>query len=551
MSVTNMITLCVIALCMTTLWLCYFSRKGRGGSLTLPLLYVGSVILFIPILYMPEGNSVAYWRISGLIGGLLFLFSCSQVRYTRRVMYLVFVSLLLLAALQAFLALQQLFIPGQAWVPLYGRRVYGWFFQPNVLASFVATGLALALMLLILPGFALTRDYFERARQACLLILLGIFSALLVWMQSRTGWLGASIVILLFMWQFARWFPQSCLLAGMGILTGLSVGVGVLMLSGEAVAPLNHEHSNLARWSMLKDSLAMVREKPWLGWGYGSFEYGFQHFRINQTSPTEITEITRHPHNEILLWVVEGGLAALAGILIILFGLLRVVRQALRHDRQALNLGQRMAGMATALSIALIPIAVHTQLEYPFYQSGLHFAVFMLLLAMANRIGGGVMVRRPLSPVAYRVTVGAMPIMMLGVTIIMGFALNGRLVLEKVEKFGMEDVVPLQEMPALSRWLNHDRVVFDEQVNALLSYNRTGDERLLEHYSQWAQAYLTRRIDKNVYASLIQILIHQEQLVAAEQYRRDGARFFPRDPRFIRGTEKAVVVQQPKNKEVS
>ncbi|WP_455872368.1 O-antigen ligase family protein [Serratia proteamaculans] len=75
----------------------------------------------------------------------------------------------------------------------------------------------------------------------------------------------------------------------------------------------SHTGSNHVRYTMLRDTLAMIAEKPLLGWGYGGFEYSFHHFRINQTPPTVVTEIARHPHNELLLWWVEGGRGRTAG----------------------------------------------------------------------------------------------------------------------------------------------------------------------------------------------------------------------------------------------
>ncbi|ETX44493.1 hypothetical protein P805_01830 [Serratia marcescens BIDMC 44] len=461
------------------------------------------------------------------------MFACFQVPYTCRVIYWVLGGGVSLVVVHVVIALQQLFAPSWEWVPLHGARVYGGFYQPNVLASFIATGLALALMLFLLPGFVLARAQYERCRQAGLVMLLVVFCALLVWGQSRAGQLGGLAVAILFLWRFGRVFSRGCAVAAGAMLFGVLLGWGVMLSGDSLVVAIIHEHSNQARWTMFRDTLAMIAEKPLLGWGYGSFEYNFQHFRINQTPPTVVTEIARHPHNEILLWWVEGGVVGLAGMVLIVLGGIRVVRQCVRHDHVAVAAGLRRAGVPTALCIALVPMTIHTQLEFPFYLSTQHFAMFLLLLAMADRLSGGAMVRRPLPPVASVVLAGAMPALALGVAVIAGFAFKGSQVIAEVERFGMEDVTPLKEMPALSRWWHLERVVFDEQVNALLTYNHTGDEQLLEDYSQWAQRYLQRRIDKNVYASLIQILRHQEQDLVAEQYRRDAVRLFPKDRRFV------------------
>ncbi|AYM91977.1 hypothetical protein D9980_16145 [Serratia sp. 3ACOL1] len=70
-----------------------------------------------------------------------------------------------------------------------------------------------------------------------------------------------------------------------------------------------------------------------------------------------------------------------------------------------------------------------------------------------------------------------------------------------------------------------------------MAYNQTGDKHLLQSYSQWAQSYLLRRIDKNVYVSLITILQHQGYPEKAQRYRHEAAVFFPTDVRFTPSTD--------------
>ncbi|WP_455818328.1 Wzy polymerase domain-containing protein [Pseudomonas cerasi] len=292
----------------------------------------------------------------------------------------------------------------------------------------------------------------------------------------------------------------------------------------------------LIRWAML----AMIIDKPWLGWGYGGFEYDFQHFRLNQSPPPHIVEIARHPHNEILLWVVEGGMPALAGGILIFAGLGNLVRQAIRRDSQALASGYRLAGVPTALCIAALPMAIHTQLEFPFYLSTLHFVVFLLLLAVADRLSARPVYRPHLPRLTGFLLSGGMAAMALVVAVLVGFALRGQQTLTEVERFGMEDVTPLATLPSFSRLLLEERIVFDQQVGALMRYNQTQDERLLDDYRHWAQGYLQQRIDKNVYASLIQVLHHQKQHEAAGRYRREAALLFPQDTRFASAAKTAT-----------
>ncbi|WP_330911761.1 O-antigen ligase family protein [Serratia ureilytica] len=376
-------------------------RNYFAVTISFLLFIVGLTVLTIPLIYAPAaGLSLAGWRVAGLVAGAVFYFAWLQLRFSRMQQHGVFCVLLLAVAGQASLALVQLFAPELAWVPMRGNRVYGIFQQPNVLASFLATGLALALMLFLLPGFALARARYEHCRQIFLSVLLLVLPALLVWVNSRVGWLGGALVALSFLWRFGLTYPTRCKTAAGLLSVGVAVGLAGFVLNGEegGVRYLSHDGSNQARLSMLCDTLGMIAAKPLLGWGYGGFEYSFMHFRIMQSPPTVVAEIANHPHNEILLWWVEGGIVALLGMGLIIAGIIRLVIRAWCWDRLALAEGRRRAGESTALCFVLLPIALHTQLEYPFYLSALHFMVFLLLLAMLDRQVSGVRGARRFPP---------------------------------------------------------------------------------------------------------------------------------------------------------
>lgn len=489
---------------------------------------VGIAVLALPLAYTTDIRlPAAAWRLAGATAGLIGYFSCLQIQWERRNLLTALYTLFFLVALQAMIGAQQLLNPDEAWVPLYGNRVYGVFFQPNVFASFIATGIAIALALLLLPGFTAKRPVQEQIRQYGLLILLAGFSALLVCIQSRTGWLGGIAAMLLLV-RFGN-LDTSRTMSALAALAGGGILGGYWLFSDQHSLPLvDHASSNHARWTMLRDTLAMMGEKPMLGWGYGGFEYDFQHFRINQTPPTVVTEIARHPHNELLLWIVEGGLVGLAGVALMITGMGIIVRRAIRQDHLALTSRHGTAGIPTALCLALLPIAIHSMLEFPFYISALHFATFLLLLAMADRLSA----EAPRWNLKSNRLRGALIALALGAAVVATFAVKGVQTLIQVERFGMEDVSPLSSLPPLSRRLLQERILFDEQVGALMTYNRTQDERLLDNYRLWAQAYLQQRIDKQVYATLIQIFRHQNRTALAERYRREAALFFPADIRF-------------------
>lgn len=491
----NILAWAVMAL--TTLIVTFTVCLGRTRLSLTPtarLLLLGIAVLALPLLYTrPEWREDALWRCAGLLGGWLFYVACLQLRLTARQRNLLLYGLLFAVSVQALLAALQLFAPTLAWVSPNGSRVYGVFQQPNVLGSFIATGLALAFWLLLAPLSTSTR------RQLPLLALLTAFSALLVLIQSRAAWLGGALAA--------------------ALLLGITLGLmGLFTGQQELIA---REGSNYSRLTMLQDTLSMILAKPLLGWGYGGFEYSFAHFRLQAMPWREVLEVAGHPHNEILLWWVEGGLPALAGIVLVFIAGALLLKRAWQRDRE------QPAGARVGLFLVLLPMLVHTQLEYPFYLSAPHWLAFLLLLALLDGQTGA---PRPLSfakALSLPVATAAVGVLVMAV-----FAWQGRMALTQSERTMLATIDSIEQMPAPAAWIYRERKTFDEQSHSLLVYNQTRDDALLTGYRQWADAYLQRRIDANVYATLIMILRYQGAQAEANARQREAAFLFSRDMRF-------------------
>ncbi len=502
---------------LTTLIVTFTVCLGRARLSLTPtarLLLLGIAVLALPLLYTrPEWREDALWRCAGLLGGWLFYVACLQLRLTARQRNLLLYGLLFAVSVQALLAALQLFAPALAWVSPNGSRVYGVFQQPNVLGSFIATGLALALWLLLAPLSTPTR------RQLPLLALLTAFSALLVLIQSRAAWLGGALAAALLLWRFAHQSPAASRWAGGALLLGVALGLmGLFTGQQELIA---REGSNYSRLTMLQDTLSMILAKPLLGWGYGGFEYSFAHFRLQAMPWREVLEVAGHPHNEILLWWVEGGLPALAGIVLVFIAGALLLKRAWQRDRE------QPTGARVGLFLVLLPMLVHTQLEYPFYLSAPHWLAFLLLLALLDGQTGA---PRPL-PFAKALSL-PVATAAVGVLVMAVFAWQGRMALTQSERTMLATIDSIEQMPAPAAWIYRERKTFDEQSHSLLVYNQTRDDALLTGYRQWADAYLQRRIDANVYATLITILRYQGAQAEADARQREAAFLFSRDMRF-------------------
>ena len=209
------------------------------------------------------------------------------------------------------------------------NRPYGTFQQVNVMASFVATGLVLALYLFTAPAHSCNR-------LTSGLALFQIFAAalLLVVIQSRTGQLAGVLgVMLLIPRLLSSGKPQTIV-----VLAMLAFGLIAANLSREVVDQVDRPPSIEdpgARTTIYAQSADIIREHWALGAGYGRFESAWRNEHAEQAIPQAMSgglHALNHPHNETLFWTVEGGITALIGLLILAVGFLRSFRATPWHE---------------------------------------------------------------------------------------------------------------------------------------------------------------------------------------------------------------------------
>lgn len=166
---------------------------------------IACLLLALPVIFtLPEWQSATVWRLAGLFVGMAFYFIRLQVCMTARQRHAVLYLILSAVVVQASIVLLQMFAPAiaQYWIPFGSSRAFGIFQQPNVVASFIATGFALMLASFVLPGFQLLNPRTERWRRCALAAVL--LSMVLFWVQSRIGWLAGALVQGLFVLCFGR-----------------------------------------------------------------------------------------------------------------------------------------------------------------------------------------------------------------------------------------------------------------------------------------------------------------------------------------------------------
>ncbi|EOU9510491.1 Wzy polymerase domain-containing protein [Cronobacter dublinensis] len=473
-----------------------------------PLLTAGSLLLLLPWLLEARDNP-GVWV---LLAALLLWQGLQRLSFTTRQKRAVLTAVFVLALGQALIALLQAFCPHLAmqlyeydWLRNHGRP-YGIFQQVNLLASFLATGVGCGFLLLLTT----------HRRQVWLLTAgLGVMVFVLALNQSRAGAIGAVVVI-----------AALCVVAGRGKLTRAGAALGVMTLcawggwyitqhvtvivNGEPyLMARDYSGSNRERWHILVITWHMIMEKPQLGWGYGTFEYAFSRWVLAHPEMNYIySAVIAHPHNELLYMWFQGGVVALAGMLLLVTGWLLMLKNAWRHGREA-----------AAFALLVVPLLVHLNLEYPFYQSFVHFGLFILLLRL------GVVERPQPAQACARLWPRALcGIVALALITFSASGLYANQQLTRLERSG------LAGFPAPVPWYfatQFERAKFDAMVALLIDYNRTHNEANLDEFMAQAQRWSLRHNDKNLWQSQIMIAQHRGDVATLTRLRSQYARLFP------------------------
>ncbi|MGL4723264.1 MAG: Wzy polymerase domain-containing protein [Scandinavium sp.] len=484
-------------------------------SPALGLFTLGAMVLILPLLWSSlPWREVAIPRLLGLVAGLLLYHALLQWSLTRQQRNLLLLLLLAAALGEALLGTAQYWLfaaDNRMGYNILLNRPYGIFQQVNVMASFMATGLAIALCLWRQPQSQ------RLARlQAGSMLFLAPYLLLLI--GSRIGLLAVLLVTPLQFYALYRDSPRRA--SSALLLMGLGIAAALLSLylqgGGRSLAQLQEVDIRLVAW---KTALAMLAEKPIIGWGYGTFQSAFLAFLHDLHPQLSSHYALQHPHNEILYWGVEGGLVALIGLGIVVLGGINSFCLSLHYRKPGFWL--RFCGSRWLL---LIPILLHTQVELPLYQSAAHGLALILLLRLCETT------RRVATPkpvyllrLAAAGFAGALMLYMVG-----GMWVN--LKLTECERNGLKDVSTLSgvDFPHPQQ----QRLEWDRHLAELLHYPATKDPLALERYRRWAESKIFVRPEVSLYLNLISISQLQGDEISAESFYLQARKLFPDEPRL-------------------
>ena len=515
-NIITWMTVCVFMV-MITVWPLSSGRFRLKFSAASVWFVSGFLILILlSLCTKPVWRENAALTTIGMVGSVFFYLTLLQFRVRPSDIWWMMTAVLLGVVLECILCLVQYFhLPAAQWwefSTLRSARPYGIFQQINVLASFVATGVSALLFLSFSSPYQalLSQGRFALYHRAACFCLFTLFGLVLQLCQSQIGYLATGIALLCYCCWFYR---QAARLLWIATALVLGILIGKLMQFLMMTPDINHIQSTHIRWVFIVDSLRMFIEKPLFGWGVGGFEYSFLHrFGGEETFVAQGT--SAHPHNEILLWMVEGGSLALLAMAAIIIGGGIIVRLAYRRKRLPL------------LAVAF-PVLLHMMTEYPIYQSAVHWLMLLIVLRCIDipcrhfRIW-------PSLICSGRVFTGAAAAVFL---ILLAGAMQLQGKLTEIERGGRQDALSATAHP-VGKILLSDRYNFDQHIGNLLRFNQSGDSYWLINFEQWARRYSGVHPDANIYDTRINIARQLNDVQHRLALQKEARWLFPRDPRF-------------------
>ncbi|NVD07599.1 ligase [Vibrio sp. JPW-9-11-11] len=489
----------------------------RYNKLTIGLL-ICCVMLTVPIFYIGSNPELASTRLIGLWAGYLLFVVLQQVRFSNKQKQ----RLLWFVTIAVFI--QSLF----GWVQflwlepdnIFGynteiNRPYGIFQQPNVMASFLATGLGLS-------GYLLARQptkYQRKISEVALLYLMPLMTIpLLVVLASRTGWIGALLTVLLMLHYLYRFATKKRFWGWVvSIVLGTVMGLALSALPSQSTSLVAQKaHLESPRQYTFPQAIDMLIEKPFTGYGYGRFEpeyivYTARQHQLNSDYPPGLAAMD-HPHNELLYWGVEGGLLPLLAIVLAaLFVLARLF--------------QAKKGTRLAMFALFVPIVLHSQLEYPFYHSAIHWLTFVILLYWVDQRASRYrsLSLTAVSRASLRIVSLLLPIV---TSIFMLTALHSNYVLTQFEQSQPKQPEILNRVSNATAW--QDRFDWDIYSTYLLIGLSQQQHQYIQPYIDWSLTIIKDKPRPAFYRNLILAYLAMGDSIKAEQIRTEAQFLFPK-----------------------
>ena len=478
------------------------------------LISVGLVVLILlcfisPVVYRYSAYLTAYW----MLGLLVFYQILVQFYISDFGFKIILLGIIIASIIESLIAISQVFnlypVIGGVYPPLLEERPYGIFQQVNVFSSFICVGIASAF------GFLIKIKNHSWLVDGCIFGSIILMSIPLPLSQSLTGYLSLFLVILCFI-IFIKNKRRDTIFFVISVIIGLIIGYLIkIYLNISDVSEYKFQTSHV-RWVLWQHSVSLFTENFLWGTGVGSFESVFLE-RFGGSLLGTSGNTMSHPHNEILRWMVEGGVIGLVGVLLIISGGISLWKLSLKNDKKI-------------YLIICLPIILHMMTEFPLWLSTPHAIVLVLLLRCADTSRNKYIVSRSVS-ISLKSITAIFGVLSAG---ILYFTLQGQQYLTYIEKTGQQAVLSENNTDKI-KWdylLLYDRYSYDLHMGYLLKYNNTNNMHYLQLFNDWADEYSQSHPDINVYYSQYLVLNALGKNEAANKTYKKAKWLFVDDKRF-------------------
>ena len=242
-----------------------------------------------------------------------------------------------------------------------GGKIFWWFDSgyPDAFGPFVYYNNYAAFAELLLP-LAIYRALRDKRRGAVYAILAGVIYASVIASNSRAG--AILCTALLFAVPILAALKQTGGARRLMLTTGTLLAAAAVFTAvvgwGRLLERLRYPDPFVHRREMLLSSLEMAKERPWMGFGLGTYQEAYPAYAL-----FDIGRIVNHAHNDWAEWLAEGGVPFLAITLVF----------------AALTVGP---AIRSVWGLGLLSVYLHALVDYPMQRLGLALWIFVLAAAV-------------------------------------------------------------------------------------------------------------------------------------------------------------------------
>ncbi|MBF0505627.1 MAG: O-antigen ligase C-terminal domain-containing protein [Nitrospirae bacterium] len=352
------------------------SRFIEPAMLKYLLLFICLSLLTVSFNPILDYHSFLY-KTLGTIGGAIFFISLHQLKLTAferdRLLFVIFIS----GVIEACIGIVQYIAHGHisSFIASTRGSIYGNFQQPAVFASYLATAIVISLFLVSRPLFR----RLNKLCRACIFLFVAAIGFTLYLSNSKTGLIGMVLgvsVLLIARIRICKKIQKTVLCWSLALAIGITCAYSAEEIYFHRTILFTSKSAGV-RILLYRSSSGMVKDKPILGCGFGNFgsKYLYYQKKFLQRHPEYKKDVENlyisHPDNEILYRLAESGIVGGVGLIVLLsaFGYM------------IFKLGREKGGLYLSM---VLPIAFHTQVEYPLYQSAVHWMLFLILVYLPS-----------------------------------------------------------------------------------------------------------------------------------------------------------------------